>query len=148
MHIYCAFIQLNTITATINGTPIKSGTQNLGAINWFRIYRAKKGSVTTRIDAIRLLGNYALSTDSFNEENILTFYPNPAASEVYINFSLPEPSDFGISIINFMGQTFLQNIVKKKLDSGSHTIKVPVESLSKGVYLARIKINNSVFVKK
>ncbi len=142
MHIHFAFIQLNTANAR------KIGTPNLGAINWFGIYGAKKGSVNPRIVAIRLLGNSSFSTDNFKEENSLTIYTNPAASEVYINFSLPEPSYVGISIINFPGQTVLQNSVKKKLDSGSHTIKVPVESLSKGVYLARIKINNNVFVKK
>ena len=42
---------LNTSTAT------KIGTPNLGAINWFRIYGLKTGSVTTRIDDIGLLGN-------------------------------------------------------------------------------------------
>ena len=137
------FIQLNTADASITG-----GTPNLSAINWFRIYGVKTGSITTRIDAIQLLGNSTLSTDNFNEENSLTIYPNPADSEVYINFSLPEPSDVGISIINFTGQIVLQNSDKKKLDSGSHTIKVALNTLSKGVYLARIKINNRVFVKK
>jgi hypothetical protein len=136
------FVQLNTADAE------KIGTPNLNAINWFRIYGQKTGSVTTRIDAIQLLGNSTLSTDNFDEENSLTIYPNPADSQVYINFSLAEPSDVGISIINFTGQTVLQNSDKKKLDSGSHTIKVPVDSLSKGVYLARIKINNRVLVKK
>jgi hypothetical protein len=137
------FIQLNTADASITG-----GTPNLSAINWFRIYGVKTGSITTRIDAIQLLGNSTLSTDSFNEENSLTIYPNPADSEVYINFSLPEPSDVGISIINFTGQIVLQNSDKKKLDSGSHTIKVALNTLSKGVYLARININNRVFVRK
>jgi len=33
----------------------KIGTPNLNAINWFRIYRFKYGSVTTRIDGIQLL---------------------------------------------------------------------------------------------
>ena len=33
----------------------KSGSPNLGAINWFRIYRFKSGPVTTRIDAIQLI---------------------------------------------------------------------------------------------
>ena len=136
------FIQLNTANAE------KLGTPNLNTINWFRIYGVKTGSVTTRIDAIQLLGNSDLSTDNFDKENSLTIYPNPADSEVCINFSLAESSDVGISIINFTGQTVLQNSDKKKLDSGSHTIKVAVESLSKGVYLARIKINNRVLVKK
>lgn len=137
------FIQLNTADASITG-----GTPNLGAINWFRIYGVKTGSITTRIDAIQLQGNSTLSTDNFNKENSLTIYPNPADSEVNINFSLPEPSDVGIFIINFMGQTVLQNSVKKKLDPGSHTIKVALNTLSKGVYVAKIKINNRVFVKK
>ncbi|MFM9825276.1 hypothetical protein, partial [Flavobacterium sp.] len=92
------FIQLNTADAE------KIGTPNLAAINWFRIYGQKTGSITTRIDAIQLLGNSSLSTDNFNEENSLTIYPNPADSEVYINFSLPDPSEVGISIINFTGQ--------------------------------------------
>ncbi len=135
------FIQLKTAYASITGV-----APNLSAINWFRIYGVKTGSITTRIDAIQLLGNS--TTDNFNEENSLTIYPNPADSEVYINFSIPEPSDVGFSIINYMGQLVLQNSDKKKLDSGSHTIKVLVESLSKGVYLARININNRVFVKK
>ena len=136
------FVQLNTADAE------KIGTPNLSAINWFRIYGQKTGSVNTRIDAIQLLGNSSLSTDNFDEENSLTIYPNPADSEVYINFYLADPADVGISIINFTGQIVSQNSEKKKLDSGSHTIKVPVESLSKGVYLARIKINNRVLVKK
>jgi hypothetical protein len=92
-----------------------------------------------------LAGNGA---EFITQQNSLTIYPNPADSEIYINFSLPEPSDVGISIINYMGQLILQNSDKKKLDSGSHTIKVLVESLSKGVYLVRININNRVFVKK
>ena len=44
-------IQLNTANAE------KIGTPNLGAVNWFRIYGVKTGSVTTRIDDIGLLGN-------------------------------------------------------------------------------------------
>jgi hypothetical protein len=136
------FIQLNTANAE------KIGTPNLSAINWFRIYGVKTGSITTRIDAIQLLGNSTLSSYNFNEENSLTIYPNPADSEVYINFSLAEPSDVGISIINLTGQIVLQNSEKKKLDSGSHTIKVALNTLSKGVYLARININNRVFVRK
>lgn len=136
------FIQLNTENAG------KIGAPNLGAINWFRIYGEKTASITTRIDAIQLLGNSGLSTNSFDVENSLTIYPNPADSELNFNFYLPETSDVGISIINFKKQTVLQNSVMKKFDSGSHSIKFPVESLSSGAYLARIKINNYVFVKK
>jgi hypothetical protein len=107
LHIHFAFIQLNAANAG------KIGTLNLSAINWFRIYGFKTGSVTTRLHAIQLLGNATLSTDNFKEENVLTIYPNPADSEVYINFSLAEPSDVGISIINFTGQTVCKIVTRK-----------------------------------
>jgi arylsulfatase A-like enzyme len=43
------FITLKTSEAN------KMGAPDLGAINWFRIYRFKSGPVTTRIDAIQLI---------------------------------------------------------------------------------------------
>lgn len=43
------FITLKTSEAN------KMGSPDLGAINWFRIYRFKTGTVTTRIDAIQLI---------------------------------------------------------------------------------------------
>jgi arylsulfatase A-like enzyme len=42
-------IKLKTSEANIMGSP------DLGAINWFRIYRKKTGPVTTRLDAIQLV---------------------------------------------------------------------------------------------
>jgi hypothetical protein len=35
----------------------KSGTPHLSAINWFRLYRQKSATITTRIDAIQLIGD-------------------------------------------------------------------------------------------
>lgn len=45
----------NLITKTFASAGITGGTPNLNAINWFRIYHAKTGSVTTKIDAIQIL---------------------------------------------------------------------------------------------
>lgn len=45
----------NLITKTFNTASITGGTPNLNAINWFRVYHAKTGSVTTKIDAIQIL---------------------------------------------------------------------------------------------
>lgn len=57
------FIQLNTADANITGTP------NLNAVNWFRLYNHKSGNVTTRIDGIQLIGDglqdyYALTVNN------------------------------------------------------------------------------------
>ncbi|GAA4199939.1 hypothetical protein GCM10022289_11050 [Pedobacter jeongneungensis] len=45
----------NHITKTFASATITGGTPNLNAINWFRIYHAKSGAITTRIDALRIL---------------------------------------------------------------------------------------------
>jgi len=45
----------NHITKTFSTAGITGGTPNLSAINWFRVYHAKTGSVTTKIDGIIIL---------------------------------------------------------------------------------------------
>jgi hypothetical protein len=42
----------NQISLNISDAGITGGTPNLNAINWFRIYHSKNGSVTTRVDGI------------------------------------------------------------------------------------------------
>jgi len=45
----------NYITLKTSEAGVSGGSPNLNAINWFRIYRQKLGSVITRIDAIQLI---------------------------------------------------------------------------------------------
>ena len=45
----------NLITKPFSGAGTTGGTPNLNAINWLRVYHAKTGSVTTRIDDIRII---------------------------------------------------------------------------------------------
>ncbi|MBO9202876.1 MULTISPECIES: SGNH/GDSL hydrolase family protein [Niastella] len=45
----------NLITKPISAAGITNGTPDLNAINWIRIYHAKTGSVTTRIDGLRII---------------------------------------------------------------------------------------------
>ena len=45
----------NLIAKTFASAGTTGGAPNLNAINWFRIYHAKTGSVTTKIDAIQIL---------------------------------------------------------------------------------------------
>jgi lysophospholipase L1-like esterase len=45
----------NHITKTFASAVTTGGTPNLNAINWFRIYHAKTASITTRVDALRIL---------------------------------------------------------------------------------------------
>ena len=54
--------------------------------------------------------------DRKNQDDLDNLFKNIQFDVVidFINFSLPEPSDVGISIINYMGQLVLQNSDKKK----------------------------------
>lgn len=45
----------NLITLKFSNAGNTGGTPNLGAINWFRIYHSKIGSITTRVDGIQIL---------------------------------------------------------------------------------------------
>ena len=45
----------NLITKTFATAGTTGGTPNLNAINWFRIYHAKTGSVTTKLDRIEII---------------------------------------------------------------------------------------------
>ena len=136
------FIQLNTSDAG------KIGNPDLSAINWFRLYRFKSGSVTTRIDAIQLIGENSLTIEDVVENKSFNLFPNPASTEFNIQFTLRKPSDVSVSLINVYGQTVLRRKSKQKLNAGSHRIKIPVNGMNYGIYFARIKIDDTVFTKK
>ena len=134
------FIRLNTSDAG------KIGNPDLSAINWFRLYRFKTGSVTNRVDAIELLGG-TLSIDDFDASTLFSIY-YPAHNKVNLAFTLKQPSTVSVNLMNVMGQTILQNIHKQRLNAGKHSFKIPLEMLSSGVYIAKIKINDHVITKR
>jgi hypothetical protein len=75
-------ISLNFSEATTTG-----GAPDLSAINWFRLYNHKSGTVTSRIDAIQIVGE-SISTggnpgaDNVSKEHWIKVYPNPLSKEV------------------------------------------------------------------
>jgi len=136
------FIELNTNQAG------KIGDPNLNAINWFRIYSRKSGSITTRIDAIQLIGENSLAIDDIVVEKSFTLFPNPADTEIYVNFTLTNSAAVSITIMNMNGQPVSQNVNRPELNPGNHRLEVPVNTLNSGIYFASIKINDAVFTKK
>jgi hypothetical protein len=135
------FIQLKTNVAS------KIGNPNLGAINWFRLYRFKTGSVTTRIDAIELLGGN-LSIDDFDTNLSLSLYPNPTETEVNIGFNLLQSSTISFTVVNVLGQVVLQSSNSKQVSTGNHTLRIPLQSLNTGVYMVVLKIDDKMITKR
>ena len=128
------FIQLNTSNAG------KIGNPDLSAINWFRLYRFKSGSVTTRINN--------LSISDFDANTAFSLYPNPANTEVNIAFRLTQPSKVNLTLVNIMGQVVSRNINNETLHTGQHTLEIPLNDLNSGIYFARLNIDGNVFTKK
>ena len=107
------YIELNTNQAN------KIGNPDLSAINWFRLYRKKNGSVTTRIDGIKLIGENSLAIDDIvtREENFKC-YPNPVDTNINIDFELSTSSIVSISLMNISGQIVSQSINRPGIKSG------------------------------
>jgi hypothetical protein len=137
-------ISLKTSTASITGTP------DLTAINWFRIYAAKTGSITTRIDDIRL-GPEALfsgvrKTNNINGKSIRT-YPNshkPGHLLVDIN-GFNEGTEMQIKISNLSGQVVFQ---KRIIHSSSPSELILPATLMKSIYLISVEAENVKLVDK
>jgi hypothetical protein len=49
----------NLISLNVSDASTSNGAADLNAINWFRIYNIKSGSVTTKIDGIKIISNGA-----------------------------------------------------------------------------------------
>tara|TARA_B100000809_G_scaffold127796_2_gene125928 strand:- start:285 stop:2255 length:1971 start_codon:yes stop_codon:yes gene_type:complete len=136
------FIQLDVKNAN------KSGNPDLSAINWFRIYRFKSGSVTTRLDGIQLIGENSLGINDIVIEKSLKISPNPADSEIYVSFTISNSATVSIVLTNMKGQVILQKNDIKELNPGTHKLKIPIDTINSGIYLAVIKIDTTVFTKK
>ena len=129
------FIQLNTKDAG------KSGNPNLSAINWFRLYRKKNGSVTTRIDGIQLIGENNLGINKVTNEKLFKMYPNPLKNELLIINILPTNNNsVEVIITNLLGQTVYEYKTKKEEE-----ITIDTKGLLKSpFYIVTVKSGKSI----
>jgi len=135
------FITLNTSDAG------KIGNPDLNAINWFRLYRQKNGSVTTRIDAIQLIGENSLSIDDLVvEKEYFKMYPNPLSQdELTVDFrGFKDLSNVEVRITNLLGQTIFREIAHNK-----EMVRINTRGLLKSsMYLVSVKSGKSIVTSK
>tara|TARA_B100000809_G_scaffold127796_2_gene125931 strand:- start:7300 stop:9933 length:2634 start_codon:yes stop_codon:yes gene_type:complete len=135
------FVVLNTSEAN------KIGNPNLNAINWFRLYSRKSESVTTRIDAIQLIGEDNLAIDDLDfEKEYFKMYPNPLYKDLLsIDLSgIKELSTIEVRITNLIGQTVLSMTTHNE-----QSIKIHTNDLLKSVmYIVTVKSGESVYSEK
>ncbi|MBV5342968.1 DUF5010 domain-containing protein, partial [bacterium] len=124
----------------------KVGTCDLSAINWFRIYDSKSGSITTRIDGIEV---YNADLSALNElkmnEMEVSIYPNPAKDQINIKLSETNISKLNFTLFDVSGNAILQK-GHDQLNSQDYSFNV--KTLKSGIYLLNITSNKGCITKK
>ncbi|NDP20541.1 MAG: T9SS type A sorting domain-containing protein [Paludibacter sp.] len=136
-------ITLKTSTAS------KTGEPDLTGINWFRIYATKTGSVTIRIDDIRL-GPEALfsglqNTNEMNGKSV-KIYPNPHESgNLFVDLNgFEDAPRINFIISNLSGQVVFQ----KMLYNTSRSEIILPDTLQESIYLVSVEANKIKLVDK
>ncbi len=72
------------------------------------------------------------------ETKIISVYPNPAISKVFINFSLAVTEKVDLNIISISG-IVIANSINRYFEEGSHELEIDISNIPPGVYLIRIQ---------
>ena len=83
----------------------------------------------------------ALSIDEFEENKSITIYPNPAKSELNVNFNY-EINDYNYKIYDISGKLIISGELNFNMNS------INTENLSKGLYVLKIDNKNVKFLKE
>ncbi|MDH7444840.1 T9SS type A sorting domain-containing protein [Aquimarina sp. 2201CG14-23] len=138
----------NLIRLPFADARITGGTPDITRLNWFRLYRRKNATTTSRIDFIRLTSNSSrLKTENHvglgaDLKQNYKLYPNP--SKGAINIHLPMNDSNGnatISITNIMGQIVYSKEYNGLL-KGNNQIAIDTQ-LSAALYLVEIDTKES-----
>ena len=135
----------NLVTLPFSTAGITGGTPDLSAINWFRIYRTKTASVTTKIDQIIIVDG-ALSTDSNILLSGVRVFPNPLKEDkLTIKVDGANTSEiFKVTISNIQGQVVYQTNF-----SGKNFIEINTAGLLKSaVYLVSVQSGQKISTTK
>jgi len=134
----------NLVTLPFSTAVITGGTPDLSAINYFRIYRFKGASVTTKIDQIIVDGT--LNTDTNIFLSGVSVFPNPLKHDkLSIKVDGANTSEiFKVIIYNLQGQVVYQNDI-----SGKNLIEINTTGwLKSAVYLVSVQSGQKISTTK
>ncbi|QIX62969.1 T9SS type A sorting domain-containing protein [Hymenobacter sp. BT18] len=103
----------------------------------YRVYLSKKVAVPA---------NTVLPTKAERAALALSFtaVPNPAASAVRLQYTLPQTTQVSVSVVNALGATVRTIPVAAKQATGTHELLVPVQDLANGIYIVRLQAAGKV----
>lgn len=121
-------------------------TKNEIAINW----NAPAVYITGATEQFRTYNGQILTNVQDNSSSetmsLLQVYPVPAATTVKLMFHAQETALADLDLYGALGERVSQ--LKVNVQGGQNEVELPVYSLTKGVYLVKIKTNTSAFVGK
>ena len=137
----------NKVELPFSVAGITGSVPDLTQLNWFRLYRSKSDTVTSRIDDIRLIyNNVSSSQTSVNHSNTRISSKHSFVTEQVHNFKIfPNPShgqfklllnntkDLAtIRMFDIQGRIVLEQVSKEPITT------FDVSNLAKGVYLVNV----------
>ncbi len=125
-------ISLKVSQATILGSP------NLNALNWFRIYNQKSGTITTRIDGIEITTDQVISgvKQEVVSEKGISVFPNPS-NGVFRLKNLPAnlaSGEYELKIFDLGGKLIYSSTITDPLAT------VQVNEIRDGIFILQISI--------
>ena len=73
-----------------------------------------------------------------------TLYPNPAKTELRVDYNVSENAKIKVSIMDIAGKK-IETLVNKKQELGNYSIVTNVENFTNGVYVLEIRVNDRVY---
>lgn len=64
-------------------------------------------------------------------------YPNPAASQTYLDIVLPETDKINLQVFDLMGR-LVKTVINEYLNTGKHTLEINTTSFVPGIYIFKI----------
>lgn len=128
----------------------KTGTPDLTAINWFRIYATKSGSITTRVDDIQMgPENLFSGLDNINDKNdiSISIYPNPHKSgKLFLSLNgIDQGTELDVKIFNINGEV----IFKKEVLYSSLLSEIDIpHTLLESIYFVSVETDKMKLVEK
>ncbi|MEO5775504.1 MAG: M28 family peptidase [Flavobacterium sp.] len=86
----------------------------------------------------------ALGNGNFQNDNQVSFYPSPAKDTLNINLGTITETKYNFTMINMEGK----EVFKKQVENAHLIESIPLEGLSKGVYLAVLQTATKKITKK
>lgn len=81
------------------------------------------------------------------EQYQLSVYPNPSTGTLKLDYTLSTAANVGVDVLSISGQ-HVYSIPVAPQSAGHHQADVSLKHLSSGIYFARIKIDNTVYVER